>query len=191
MIVKRLFPLFVSTATATTASFVPQSSAITRRLFVFQSIICNMPVRTTIFTTAADNNRYVHHEDEDEPRNTQICTIEESDHRQTQNDHHVISPGQEILVNQLRREGVISKEEAIHVMKQVDRQNYIDYSPYSDSPKGIECGQTISAPHMHGFALDEMIPYLRRSNHELQLLDVGRWLGLLSRSVENMFVIFL
>jgi len=58
-------------------------------------------------------------------------------------------------------------------MRQVDRQNYIDYSPYYDSPQAIECGQTISAPHMHGFALEEMVPYLLNSPRELKMLDVG------------------
>lgn len=67
----------------------------------------------------------------------------------------------------------MQKQEVISVMKQVDRQNYVDFSPYYDSPQGIQCGQTISAPHMHGFALEEMVPFLLQSKRELKLLDVG------------------
>ena len=90
----------------------------------------------------------------------------------------MFSTGQERLVKNLEKEGVVKHREAVEVLKQVDRQNYIEFSPYSDSPKGIECGQTISAPHMHGFALDEMIPILRqnRQQHQVKLLDVGTYI---------------
>lgn len=38
-------------------------------------------------------------------------------------------------------------------MESVDRKFYAPKSPYSDSPQYIGYGATISAPHMHGYAL--------------------------------------
>ena len=90
--------------------------------------------------------------------------------------------GQAKLVYQLQREGVLRHPQVIEVMRQVDRQNYIqdddDFS-YRDAPRGIACGQTISAPHMHGFALEEILPFLLKkqqtspNKEALKLLDVG------------------
>jgi len=93
------------------------------------------------------------------------------------------SQGQVSLVDRLRREGVVKNKQVIDVMKQVDRQNYVNFSPYYDSPQGIECGQTISAPHMHGFALEEMVPFLLNSQHELKMLDVGCGSGYLTAAM--------
>lgn len=78
------------------------------------------------------------------------------------------------LVDRLKAEGVVRHQKVMDVMKEVDRANYIDFDPYWDSPQGIACGQTISAPHMHGFALEEMLPSLLKSPREsLKILDVG------------------
>ena len=39
------------------------------------------------------------------------------------------------------------------------RANYVnDPYPYSDQPHYIGMGQTISAPHMHGYALQNLEP---------------------------------
>jgi protein-L-isoaspartate(D-aspartate) O-methyltransferase len=72
------------------------------------------------------------------------------------------------LVNKLQREGVIEHEQVIQVMKQVNRANYVAgggaYSfPYDDSPQSIQCGQTISAPHMHGYALEYILSALEKN----------------------------
>jgi protein-L-isoaspartate(D-aspartate) O-methyltransferase len=94
------------------------------------------------------------------------------------------SPGQVRLVEKLRREGVVQQKQVIEVMNRVDRSNYIDFDPYWDSPQGIECGQTISAPHMHGFALEEMLPALLNSPREsLKMLDVGCGSGYLTAAM--------
>jgi Protein-L-isoaspartate(D-aspartate) O-methyltransferase (PCMT) len=74
---------------------------------------------------------------------------------------------QRALVHKLKREGVIQHDEVLQVMQQVDRANYVAgggaYSyPYDDSPQSISCGQTISAPHMHGYALEYILSALER-----------------------------
>lgn len=74
---------------------------------------------------------------------------------------------QSALVNKLKREGVIQHDEVFQVMQQIDRANYVAdrsaYSyPYDDSPQSITCGQTISAPHMHGYALEYILRALER-----------------------------
>ena len=68
------------------------------------------------------------------------------------------------LVQQLQMEGIIKHDQVAAVMQQVDRVNYVtmqdeDYS-YDDSPQAIDCGQTISAPHMHAYALEYLLPIL-------------------------------
>jgi len=91
------------------------------------------------------------------------------------------SHNQANLVDRLRREGVVTKPQVIQVLKQVDRAHYIDFDPYWDSPQGIKCGQTISAPHMHGFACEEMLDALLESPREtLKMLDVGCGSGYLT-----------
>ena len=57
------------------------------------------------------------------------------------------------LVNSLISDGVLKSPEVIDVMKRVDRADYCPNYPYEDTPQPIGYGATISAPHMHGFAL--------------------------------------
>lgn len=61
----------------------------------------------------------------------------------------------------------------------VDRKNYVassaTSSAYQDAPQAIGGGQTISAPHMHAHATEEMMPTLAkfsREEKELNILDV-------------------
>jgi len=51
-----------------------------------------------------------------------------------------------------------------------------------DAPQAIGMGQTISAPHMHAHALEEVLPALLKAsratpNRELKILDVGKILS--------------
>jgi Protein-L-isoaspartate(D-aspartate) O-methyltransferase (PCMT) len=79
---------------------------------------------------------------------------------------------QNALAQKLQREGVIQHDKVFQVMQQVDRANYVDGGrgansyPYDDSPQSISCGQTISAPHMHGYALEYILDALERPPRE-------------------------
>jgi protein-L-isoaspartate(D-aspartate) O-methyltransferase len=85
----------------------------------------------------------------------------------------------ESLIESLKAQGVISSERVIEVMKRVDRSKFVPSGmpPYSDSPQPIGDGQTISAPHMHGQALELLQPFLRPGS---KVLDVGCGSGYLT-----------
>ena len=58
----------------------------------------------------------------------------------------------------LERKGIIKSEIVKDIMQSVDRGEFLiddipEYLKYSDSPKSIGYGATISAPHMHAWAL--------------------------------------
>jgi protein-L-isoaspartate(D-aspartate) O-methyltransferase len=52
----------------------------------------------------------------------------------------------------------------------IDRANYVDNPAvaYMDAPQSIGYDQTISAPHMHSHALEEIVPTLTRISRELE-----------------------
>lgn len=91
----------------------------------------------------------------------------------------------ESLVEGLLTQGVIQSGRVLNVMKRVDRAKYVPegLSPYSDCPQPIGDGQTISAPHMHGQALELLEPFLRPGAHAL---DVGCGSGYLSACMGRM-----
>ena len=60
---------------------------------------------------------------------------------------------QKDLVQALIYSGVIKNTEVGKIMERVDRKFYSPYPPYEDSPQSIGYGATISAPHMHAYAL--------------------------------------
>ena len=65
-------------------------------------------------------------------------------------------------------------------MEQVDRKFYCPSSPYQDSPQGIGYGVTISAPHMHAWALELLIKKLKTAKNAL---DVGSGTGYLTAAM--------
>ena len=67
------------------------------------------------------------------------------------------------LVYNLKVSGIVKNTAVVNAMSAVDRANYSPYEPYYDSPQTIGFGQTISAPHMHGYALEHLLPNLRVS----------------------------
>jgi len=83
------------------------------------------------------------------------------------------------LVKHLKEARIIHSPKVQEVMNEVDRANYVDQSPYMDTPQPIGSGQTISAPHMHAHALEEMLPYLV-DKQDLKILDVGCGSGYLT-----------
>ncbi|PVU97349.1 hypothetical protein BB559_002065 [Furculomyces boomerangus] len=88
----------------------------------------------------------------------------------------------EELIDNLKDSGIISNERVISAMKSVDRKYYTS-SPYIDSPQSIGYGATISAPHMHGYALEYLADYLKPGN---KVLDVGSGSGYLTACMAAM-----
>lgn len=69
-------------------------------------------------------------------------------------------------------------------MLRVDRSNYCpSQTPYADSPCGIGYGATISAPHMHAFALGALKDKLVDG---AKVLDVGSGSGYLTACMAHM-----
>ena len=63
------------------------------------------------------------------------------------------------MVDRLYQANIIKSPAVRAVMEQVDRANYVYTTPYRDEPQTIGLGQTISAPHMHAHALEEIYPF--------------------------------
>ena len=92
------------------------------------------------------------------------------------------------LVDHLVRSGVVKSPEVKKVLIATDRKNFAtgwdSSSAYTDAPLPIKCDQTISAPHMHGYALEDMLPYLKKSQTEtVNILDVGCGSGYLTAAL--------
>lgn len=83
------------------------------------------------------------------------------------------------LISNLRREGLIHSTRVAEAMAKVDRKAYCPdpRSAYQDSPQTIGCSATISAPHMHAHAAEELLEYLKPDS---SVLDVGSGSGYLA-----------
>eukprot|EP00483_Globobulimina_turgida_P001326 UN01328 len=80
------------------------------------------------------------------------------------------------LVKQLMKNNVITRKEIADAMLQVDRGDFAPREPYQDCPQRIGHGATISAPHMHAYALEALYDNLQPGCHAL---DVGSGSGYL------------
>lgn len=83
----------------------------------------------------------------------------------------------DLLVSTLRARGVIQTEKVAGAMLSVDRGEFCTEGPYEDRPSLIGSNATISAPHMHAYALEASLPALRPG---AKVLDVGSGSGYLS-----------
>eukprot|EP00048_Salpingoeca_helianthica_P002065 m.54251 g.54251 ORF g.54251 m.54251 type:complete len:254 (-) comp11880_c0_seq3:107-868(-) len=81
------------------------------------------------------------------------------------------------MVAALRRAGIIKSAEVAEAMTAVDRGHYTAREPYQDSPQPIGFAATISAPHMHAYALEILLPKLGPGS---KVLDVGCGSGYLT-----------
>ena len=81
------------------------------------------------------------------------------------------------MVNNLIKNGIIGDERVISAMRSVDRGNFCTYDPYRDIPQSIGYAVTISAPHMHGYALQHLRHHLKEG---ATALDVGSGSGYLT-----------
>ena len=88
------------------------------------------------------------------------------------------------LVESLKYEGIIKSSKVFNAMLKVDRQDFTSSNfPYYDSPQGIGYNATISAPHMHAYALEYLAPYCSDNIH---ILDVGSGSGYLTVALSKM-----
>ncbi|XP_037937040.1 protein-L-isoaspartate(D-aspartate) O-methyltransferase isoform X3 [Teleopsis dalmanni] len=81
------------------------------------------------------------------------------------------------LVEHLRDYGVVKSDIVAQAMLSTDRRYYSPRNPYMDAPQSIGGGVTISAPHMHAFALEYLRDHLKPGAH---ILDVGSGSGYLT-----------
>jgi len=79
------------------------------------------------------------------------------------------------LIKSLVDARILKSKPAIDAMLAVDRRNYAPARPYNDEPVPLMCGQTISAPHMHAYALEALLPNVVVPN--ANVLDVGSGSG--------------
>jgi len=87
------------------------------------------------------------------------------------------------LIANLRANGIIKCDNVFKAMEKTDRKYYCKMSPYMDSPQGIGYGVTISAPHMHAHALQQLAGQLREG---ASALDVGCGSGYLTAAMGHM-----
>ncbi|RUS73630.1 hypothetical protein EGW08_018603 [Elysia chlorotica] len=87
------------------------------------------------------------------------------------------------LVENLASNGIIKSERVISAMKKIDRGNYCKSNPYADSPQSIGFAVTISAPHMHAYALELLSDHLVEGS---KALDVGSGSGYLTACMAMM-----
>ncbi|KAK0449827.1 protein-L-isoaspartate O-methyltransferase [Desarmillaria tabescens] len=76
------------------------------------------------------------------------------------------------LIANMARSSIIHADRVERAMCKVDRANYVidKEDAYQDSPQVIGHGATISAPHMHAYATEHLLPYLHPG---ARVLDVG------------------
>lgn len=87
------------------------------------------------------------------------------------------------LLDNLMKKGVIKSNKVYEAMSKVNRRDFTDSSPYDDTPQYIDCNATISAPHMHAFALEYLKDFLAPGSN---VLDVGSGSGYLTVAFSKM-----
>ncbi|KAH9899169.1 Pcmt1-prov protein [Cubamyces lactineus] len=82
------------------------------------------------------------------------------------------------LIENMAKAEIISSARVAAAMAKVDRANYVRFAntAYEDSPQPIGHGATISAPHMHAHAAENLLPFLKPG---ARVLDVGSGSGYL------------
>ncbi|KAK4136066.1 protein-L-isoaspartate O-methyltransferase [Trichocladium antarcticum] len=86
------------------------------------------------------------------------------------------------LIENLFRNGMIKHLEVKEAFLKVDRAHYAPSHPYDDSPQPIGHHATISAPHMHASAVENLLPFLTPSpaRPAPRALDIGSGSGYLT-----------
>ena len=87
------------------------------------------------------------------------------------------------LLNGLKTRGMLTSQRVYDAMLSVDRSDFTSSSPYEDRPQYIDYNATISAPHMHAYALEQLKDHLTEGCH---ILDVGSGSGYLTVALSKM-----
>ena len=97
-----------------------------------------------------------------------------------------VSSGHLELIDKLVSQRIIKSQKVIDAFKALDRAFFIPkstLSPYSDTPHSIGHNATISAPHIHGMALELLKDHLRPGTKSL---DIGSGTGYLTLAMAYM-----
>jgi len=80
------------------------------------------------------------------------------------------------LIENMHGSNLIKSKAVKDAFAKVDRKNYVldKGSAYVDSPQSIRYGATISAPHMHAYAAEHLLSFLKPGG---KVLDVGSGSG--------------
>ena len=89
------------------------------------------------------------------------------------------NPGNKCLIIKLilSDTNFIDSEKVALTMLEIDRGDFAPTNPYQDKPQSINYNVTISAPHMHAFALKYLAPFCTENS---QILDIGSGSGYLT-----------
>lgn len=91
------------------------------------------------------------------------------------------SSGQQRLVSYLKKSGAIKSDRVEYAMLAVDRAEFVSedskQEAYNDHPLNIGYAATISAPHMHAYALEEMQDVVQPGS---KVLEIGSGSGYLA-----------
>ena len=91
--------------------------------------------------------------------------------------------GNKFLVIELIQTNCIKSEKVAQVMLDVDRYNFSRINPYVNTAQYLGYNITISAPHMHAYALEYLSDYCINGAH---ILDVGSGSGYLTVALSKM-----
>jgi len=91
--------------------------------------------------------------------------------------------GNKYLIIELIATNYITKEKVADVMFEIDRGNFTQNLPYLNRPIPIGFNVTISAPHMHAFALEWLSDFCCPYSY---ILDVGSGSGFLTLALSKM-----
>jgi len=104
------------------------------------------------------------------------------------------------LITNLYTNGLLKSRTLMAAMLATDRAHFCPNSPYADAPQRIGYDATISAPHMHAYALQSLLPHItgRRSEDDgaaeeepkagVRVLDVGCGSGYLLGVIGRLLV---